>query len=151
MKMRIRMHWLLGAALFAMISGGPTPSAGRNRLVEKYVLGNGLTVVIRPNPSSPVVAVQAWVKAGSTTEIESRAGCPTSSSTWRSRDEAAGTRGDRPGGRGGGGEINAYTSFDQTVYHITLSGRFLENALDILADTLGTRSSTPRSFRGSSR
>ena len=36
-----------------------------------------------------------------------------------------------------GGEINAYTSFDQTVYHITLSGRFLENALDILADTLG--------------
>ncbi|HSE13985.1 MAG TPA: pitrilysin family protein, partial [Candidatus Deferrimicrobium sp.] len=36
-----------------------------------------------------------------------------------------------------GGEINAYTSFDQTVYHITISGRFLENALDILADTLG--------------
>jgi zinc protease len=36
-----------------------------------------------------------------------------------------------------GGEINAYTSYDQTVYHITLSGRFLENALDILADTLG--------------
>src|SRR4030067_480173 len=36
-----------------------------------------------------------------------------------------------------GGEINAYTSFDQTVYHITISGRYLENALDILADTLG--------------
>src|SRR4030067_290342 len=55
----------------------------------------------------------------------------------------------RPGGGGGGpgkiaregealgGEINAYTSFDQTVYHITISGRYLENALDILADTLG--------------
>ncbi len=43
-------------------------------MVEKYTLGNGLTVVIRPNPSSPVVAVQVWVKAGSTTEPEARAG-----------------------------------------------------------------------------
>jgi len=43
MKMRIRMHWLLGAALFAVIAGGPTPSAGEEPLVEKYVLGNGMT------------------------------------------------------------------------------------------------------------
>ena len=42
MKMRNRPHWLLGAALFGMIAGGPTPSAGEEPLVEKYVLGNGL-------------------------------------------------------------------------------------------------------------
>ena len=67
------MFWVAAAAL-AAIAGGATPSGGREPLVEKYVLGNGLTVVVRPNPASPVVAVQAWVKAGSTTEPEERAG-----------------------------------------------------------------------------
>lgn len=145
MKMRNRTHWLLvkryaalGAALFAMIAGGPTPSAGEETVVEKYVLGNGLTVVIRPNPSSPVVAVQAWVKAGSTAEPEARAGM----SHILEHMAFKGTKRRGPGEiarevEAVGGEINAYTSFDQTVYHITLSGRFLENALDILADTLG--------------
>jgi zinc protease len=106
-------------------------------LVEKYVLGNGLTVVVRPNPASPVVAVQAWVKAGSTTEPEVRAGMSHIL-------EHMAFKGTKRRGNGDiareveslGGEINAYTSFDQTVYHITISGRFLENALDILADTL---------------
>lgn len=138
MKLRNRTHWMLGAALFAMIAGGPTPSAGEEPLVEKYVLGNGLTVVIRPSPSSPVAAVQAWVKAGSTTEIEARAGM----SHILEHMAFKGTKRRGPGEiarevEAVGGEINAYTSFDQTVYHITLSGRFLENALDILADTLG--------------
>jgi len=136
--MRIRAHWLLVAALFTMIAGGPTPSAGEEPLVETYVLGNGLTVVIRPNPSSPVVAVQAWVKAGSTTETASRAGM----SHILEHMAFKGTKRRGPGEiarevEAVGGEINAYTSFDQTVYHITLSGRYLENALDILADTLG--------------
>ncbi|MBE0568072.1 MAG: insulinase family protein, partial [Deltaproteobacteria bacterium] len=74
MNIREWKRWLAGAALIAAIAGGATPSAGEEALVEKYTLGNGLTVVIRPNPSSPVVAVQAWVKAGSTTEPEDRAG-----------------------------------------------------------------------------
>jgi zinc protease len=129
---------LAGALLCAAIAGGATPSAVEAALVEKYTLGNGLTVVIRPNPSSPVVAVQAWVKAGSTTEPESRAGM----SHILEHMAFKGTKRRGPGEiarevESVGGEINAYTSFDQTVYHITLSGRFLENALDILADTLG--------------
>jgi len=138
MKFRGVSHWLAGAALFGAIAGGATPSAGEEALVEKYTLGNGLTVVLRPNPSSPVVAVQAWVKAGSTTEPEARAGM----SHILEHMAFKGTKRRGPGEiarevESVGGEVNAYTSFDQTVYHITLSGRFLENALDILADTLG--------------
>ncbi len=73
-------------------------------MVEKYVLGNGLTVVIRPNPSSPVVAVQAWVKAGSTTEPAARAGMSHILEHMAFKGtKRRGTRGDRPGGRGGGG------------------------------------------------
>ena len=137
MKQGTRGIWIAAAALAAAIAGGATPSDGREALVEKYVLGNGLTVVVRPNPASPVVAVQAWIKAGSTTEPDARAGMSHIL-------EHMAFKGTKRRGNGDiareveslGGEINAYTSFDQTVYHITISGRFLENALDILSDTL---------------
>jgi zinc protease len=137
MKSRTVSVGFAAAVLFVAIAGGATPSAGEEMLVEKYVLGNGLTVVIRPNPSSPVVAVQAWVKAGSTTEAEARAGM----SHILEHMAFKGTKRRGPGEiarevESVGGEINAYTSFDQTVYHITISGRFLENALDVLSDTL---------------
>jgi zinc protease len=135
-----------GLALFGGLWAGP-PAAGAAeattggegaKLIEKYSLENGLTVVIRENHSSPVVAVQAWVKAGSATEPESRAGM----SHLLEHMAFKGTSLRGPGEiarevEALGGEINAYTTFDHTVYHITISGRYLENALDILADTLG--------------
>src|SRR3990172_2983648 len=114
------------------------PAAEGAKLVETFTLGNGLTVVIRENHSSPVVAVQVWVKAGSTTELEERAGM----SHILEHMAFKGTKRRGPGQiarevESLGGQINAYTSFDETVYHITISGRYLENALDILADTIG--------------
>jgi zinc protease len=45
-----------------------------------------------------------------------------------------------------GGHINAWTSHDETVYHITLARRFAERGLDILADAI----QTPRSIPGNS-
>ena len=138
--MRIRAAFLSFAwvAAFAAAAGGATPPGGGGPLVEKYQLPNGLTVVIRPNPSSPVVAVQAWVKSGSTAEPDARAGM--SHILEHMAFKGTGRRGPGEIAReveSLGGEVNAYTSFDQTVYHITISGRYLENALDILADTLG--------------
>lgn len=126
--------WMLSGTWAA----GATPGPEETALVEKYALGNGLTVVIRENHSSPVVAVQVWVKAGSTTEPEERAGM----SHILEHMAFKGTKKRGPGQiardvEALGGEINAYTTFDQTVYHITISARFLENALEILADTLG--------------
>ena len=130
--------FLFAGILLAAVAAGATPAPEGARLIEKTKLKNGMTVVIRENPSSPVVAVQVWVKAGSTTEPESRAGM----SHILEYMAFKGTRRRGPGQiarevEALGGEINAYTSFDQTVYHITISGRYLENALDILADTLG--------------
>src|SRR5213076_2934814 len=34
------------------------------------------------------------------------------------------------------GDINAWTSFDQTVYHVTIASRELDVALDILSDAV---------------
>jgi zinc protease len=136
---------LLLAALVAGFGFGSTVNAAGEaspseeaKVIDKYTLGNGLTVVIRENRSSPVVAVQVWVKAGSTTEPEVRAGM--SHILEHMAFKGTHRRGPNQIAReveALGGEINAYTSFDQTVYHITISGRYLENALDILADTLG--------------
>jgi zinc protease len=129
---------LAGWAMLAAAAAGATPAHEGAGLIEKYRMDNGLTVVIRENHSSPVVAVQVWVKAGSTTEPEERAGM--SHILEHMAFKGTGKRGPGQIAReveALGGEINAYTSFDQTVYHITISGRYLENALDILADTLG--------------
>lgn len=126
------------AVIWVAAAAGATPAREGGALIEKYTLANGLTVVIRENHSSPVVAVQVWVKAGSTTEPEDRAGM----SHILEHMAFKGTRRRGPGQiarevESLGGEINAYTSFDQTVYHITISNRYLAEALDILADTLG--------------
>src|SRR5512145_368699 len=139
------------AALFGLasclwsVAAGATPAPEGETVVEKFALANGLTVVIRENHSSPVVAVQVWVKAGSATEPEGRAGM----SHILEHMAFKGTKRRGPGQiarevEALGGEINAYTSFDQTVYHITISGRYLENAMDILADTLGNSTFDPQ-------
>ncbi len=128
----------LGASKPAMGAAEGKTAGEETKLIEKFTLENGLTVVLRENHSSPVVAVQVWVKAGSVTEPEDRAGI----SHILEHMAFKGTKRRGPGQiarevEALGGQINAYTSFDQTVYHITISGRFLGNALDILADTLG--------------
>jgi len=127
-----------GAGRHAALAAEGNTLGGGESLIEKFTLENGLTVVLRENHSSPVVAVQVWVKAGSATEPEDRAGM----SHILEHMAFKGTKRRGPGQiarevEALGGEINAYTSFDQTVYHITISGRYLGNALDILADTLG--------------
>ncbi len=137
-----RMKIVVAASVLASclwgVAAGATPAPEGKALIDKYTLANGLTVVVRENHSSPVVAVQVWVKAGSATEPEARAGM----SHILEHMAFKGTKKRGPGQiarevEALGGEINAYTSFDQTVYHITISGRYLGNALDILADTLG--------------
>ncbi|RMG60480.1 MAG: insulinase family protein, partial [Deltaproteobacteria bacterium] len=103
----------------------------------KYTLENGMTVVMKENHLSPIVAVQVWVKAGSATEPPEYAGISHVL-------EHMAFKGTKKRGVGEiakevealGGDINAYTTFDHTVYHITISSRYLENALEILADTL---------------
>src|SRR5581483_4655833 len=45
-----------------------------------------------------------------------------------------------------GGEINAWTSYDETVYHLVLASNFFDTGLDILADTLQHSSFDPIEF-----
>src|SRR5437764_11172970 len=42
-----------------------------------------------------------------------------------------------------GGEINAWTSFDQTVYHVVLASRFFAQGIDVLADAVTSAAFDP--------
>src|SRR3990167_746593 len=100
-------------------------------------LNNGLTVILEESHKAPVVAFQAWVNVGSADEGKGEEGLAH-------LFEHMTFKGTKKRGVGeiakevesAGGEINAFTSFDQTVYHLTLSSRDIDLGLDILADAI---------------
>jgi len=108
------------------------------RPVARTILPNGLTLLVRPDSSAALASVQVWVKTGSIHEgRELGAGL----SHYLEHMLFKGTA--RRSGReitaavqASGGYINAYTTFDRTVYYIDLPSEHLEVAVDILADAV---------------
>ncbi len=102
-----------------------------------FRLDNGLEVVLEENHAAPVVAFQAWVKVGSADEPPELAGIAHVFEHMLFKGTSK--RGVGQIAReveGSGGEINAWTSHDETVYHLVLASHFFDTGLDILADTL---------------
>ncbi|MFT3867840.1 MAG: pitrilysin family protein [Nibricoccus sp.] len=104
--------------------------------VERTVLPNGLTVLLKPDHSAPVASVQVWVKTGS---IHEGALLGAGLSHYLEHMLFKGTA--RRAGReisttvqAHGGYINAYTTFDRTVYYIDLPSEHVGVAIDLLAD-----------------
>src|SRR5918996_6283229 len=114
----------------------------------RFILDNGLTVLLQENHSAPVVALNIWVKVGSVYEREDEAGISHvyehmlfKGTTSRGVGEIAQEI------EGSGGDINAFTSFDHTVYHITLASRFLDTGLDVMADAIQHSAFDPEELR----
>jgi len=106
--------------------------------VHKRVLDNGLTILVREDPSAPVVTAQAWVRAGSITEAEWM-GAGLSHVLEHMLFKGTKTRGVAQIAQeieNKGGYINAYTSFEQTVYYINIPSENWTTAVDILADCM---------------
>lgn len=103
----------------------------------RFQLDNGLKVILKEQHGSPVVALQAWVGVGSADEPEEIAGVAHVFEHMLFKGTAR--RGVGAIAReveSAGGDINAWTSFDQTVYHLVLASRFADTGLDILTDAL---------------
>ncbi|RKG70926.1 M16 family metallopeptidase [Corallococcus terminator] len=103
----------------------------------RYALPNGLTVVFEEQHAAKVAAFQVWVKAGSADERPDQAGL----AHLHEHMLFKGTERRGPGEiardiEAHGGEINAWTSFDQTVYHIVIASQFARTGLDILGDAV---------------
>lgn len=106
--------------------------------IVRFTLDNGLTCLIKEDHSAPVVSVQIWVGSGSIHEDECLGsglshyiehmifkGTPT-----RKVGEIAKSIHDL------GGELNAYTTLDRTVFHTDLPSRHWRTALDVLSDAI---------------
>ena len=106
--------------------------------VRITTLANGLTLIVREDHSAPVVAVQAWCKAGSIHEGK-WLGAGLSHVLEHMLFKGTTTRG---AGRidqevqDAGGYMNAYTSFDRTVFHINVPNTGARVAVDILCDIM---------------
>ena len=113
--------------------------------VKLTTLDNGLTVIVREDRSAPVVSVQAWCATGS---IHEGAWLGAGLSHVLEHMLFKGTT-TRPGSRidqevqEAGGYMNAYTSFDRTVYHIDVPNTGATKAIDILCDIMQHASLPP--------
>ncbi len=106
--------------------------------VERYVLRNGLVVLVKEDHSSKLASAQVWVKAGSICEGENLG---SGLSHFLEHMVFKGTH-KRPGSQISrdvqevGGSMNAYTTFDRTVYYIDLPSESINLALDVLGDAV---------------
>ncbi|MCB0419794.1 MAG: insulinase family protein, partial [Bdellovibrionales bacterium] len=107
-------------------------------MAKKYQLKNGLNVLLVESRKSPVVSVQMWVRTGSADEPKKLRGIShfiehlvfKGSEKFNVGEIASKIEGE-------GGELNAYTSFDRTVYHVTISNKFLETGLEVISEMMG--------------
>ncbi len=100
-------------------------------------LPNGLTLLLRESHVSRVANIQIWAHVGSADERPGEEGLAHfhehmlfKGTERRGVGQVAGEI------EGVGGRINAYTSFDVTVYYATLPIEALETGLDVLADAV---------------
>lgn len=104
--------------------------------VVRRMLDNGLELLIEPLHHAPVVALQAWVHVGAADENKSRA------AGLAHLHEHMLFKGTQKRGVGEvartieavGGEMNAWTSFDETVYHLVMGREHGGLGTELLAD-----------------
>ena len=105
---------------------------------QKRVLPNGLTVIVQEDRSAPVASVQAWCATGSIDEDE-HLGAGLSHILEHMLFKGTKTRSTNAIAQkiqDVGGYINAYTSFDRTVFWIDVPKDGVATALDVLADAM---------------
>jgi zinc protease len=101
-------------------------------------LPNGLGIIVQEDHSAPVASVQVWVETGSIHEGRHLGG-GLSHLLEHMLFKGTPSRGASAFAQSiqdAGGYINAYTSFDRTVYWIDIPARGVPVALDLLADAV---------------
>ncbi|MBC7465242.1 MAG: insulinase family protein [Bdellovibrio sp.] len=104
----------------------------------KFQLKNKLKVLLIQSTKSPVVSVQMWVKTGSADEKKGEEGIShfiehlvfKGSDKYKVGEIANVVE-------ASGGELNAFTSFDQTVFYVTISKNFSDVALSVVSQMMG--------------
>jgi zinc protease len=108
--------------------------------VETHRLENGLTLHIAAGHSAPVVAIQAWVGVGSADETAAQAGVAHVIEHMLFKDGVGALARTIAAS---GGEVNARTSFDHTVFHAVLGRDRIEDAIDAFGGALSAPTVDP--------
>ena len=115
---------------------------------KKWVLPDGLTLIVKEDRSAPVASVQAWCGTGSIYE-DDKLGAGLShilehmlfkGTKTQKASEIAQKIQDV------GGYINAYTSFDRTVFWIDVPKDGVQTALAVLADAMMNSTLPPEEY-----
>ena len=106
--------------------------------LKQIQLKNGLKVLFVESHKSPVISIQMWVRTGSADEKKKEEGI----SHFIEHLVFKGTEKYKVGEiasavEGAGGELNAYTSFDQTVFYVTVSKNFAQTGLSVISEMMG--------------
>ncbi|HEU5353173.1 MAG TPA: pitrilysin family protein [Actinocrinis sp.] len=107
--------------------------------VEQFSLGNGLRVVVAPDHSAPIVAVNLWYNVGSRHEPPGKHGFAHLFEHLMFEGSAQVGKGEHFGvlQEVGGAAINATTSSDRTNYFQTVPSAALATVLWLEADRMG--------------
>src|SRR5438034_489701 len=148
-------NFLSAALLFSMINLKAAPTEHSAAITfplstaQKWILPNGLTIIVQEDHSAPVASVQALCSTGSIYE-DQHMGAGLShilehmlfkGTKTRSSNEIAQRIQDV------GGYINAYTSFDRTVFWIDVPKDGVATALDVLADAMMNSTLPPEEYQ----
>jgi len=113
------------------------PAPTEDTATTHRVLPNGLTILLRESHRSPVVELQIWAGVGSADERPGEEGLAHFHEHMLFKGTGRRAVGQVAGDiEGLGGHINAYTSFDSTVYHATLPSAAWREGLDVLTDAV---------------
>jgi zinc protease len=144
-----KLLWCLVLPLMALAGPSPTPNAFAASLsapvaplvprlnYQKRVLANGLTVLTVENHATPTAAVYVWYKVGGKNDPPGRSGFAHlfEHMMFKSTKNQASENFDRLT-EDVGGENNAFTADDVTVYHETIPSNYLEPLLWAEADRM---------------
>jgi zinc protease len=115
---------------------------------KKWVLPDGLTLIVQADHSAPVASVQAWCATGSIDEDE-RLGAGLSHILEHMLFKGTKTQSSNAIAQkiqDVGGYINAYTSFDRTVFWIDVPKDGVSTALGVLADAMMNSTLPPNEY-----
>jgi zinc protease len=138
-KLRMR-EWMAASVLAMTVSAPIAASTAQPQLpFEKYVLPNGLEVILSQDKSLPLVAVDLWYHVGAVNEVAGRTGFAHLFEHMMFTGSKHVPRGlaDQLLEAAGATDSNASTSFDRTDYYDTVPSNQLELALWTHADRMG--------------
>src|SRR4026208_108203 len=147
--------FLATALLFTMVNLKAAPPESSAVIAfppstaQKWILPNGLTVIVQADHSAPVASVQVWCATGSIDE-DQHLGAGLShilehmlfkGTKTQSANQIAQSIQDV------GGYINAYTSFDRTVFWIDVPKDGVGTALKVLSDAMMNSTLPPEEYQ----